>query len=55
MKTAIFQKNSAVLGVENTLNVKKKKKILIVGGWYCLCRKYVPSFKRIGKMVFKWQ
>ena len=51
MKTAIFHKKFAVSGVENTLNVKKK--ILIVGGWYCLYRKYVPSFKRIGEMVFK--
>ena len=53
-KLRFFTKKSAVLGVENTLNIKEKI-ILIVGGWYCLCRKYVPSFKRIGEIVFKWQ
>ena len=54
MKTAIFHKKFGRFGGGKHPKCKKII-ILIVGGWYCLCRKYVPSFKRIGGMVFKWQ
>ena len=50
-KMRFCAKFSAIFQVKNYLNMKMEKK-KNVGGRYFIPRKYVPSLKRIGRVVF---